>query len=305
MVEIKGKFFKRGNTSKLVPAAGAYLRLALTHDDEDTDFMVIEGGEEIEYSGGSFLLDHDGALPRDACVRSTDEILPRGSSYFLKVEDSNARRQPIYYCKEGVEIKGDAAVDLTPPPEPEPKVFVPAPMRPFLPRKLGTNYCGFFAGVQSPPALAPCTTPQDGTLPAFTFTLPFRAAVSVLSVQVLVPRAEKHALIALYDANGRRVCSTSIATDHAGACTGALERTMTLNPGEYTLVWLTDVRVEIQGIDFGPSQRDQFRLMNAGGGGVVVGATVEPYDCSGGSLPERIGKIVAKAFVPPLAYLKA
>jgi hypothetical protein len=170
------------------------------------------------------------------------------------------------------------------------------------PRKLGINTRGFFAGViNCPPTVGDCTPSHDSTFPAFTFTLPIKAVVSCISVIVVVPHAGRHVVVALYDANGDKACTASILADRAGVCTGAIERTMTLHPGEYTIVWSTGT-VKVQGL--GNDYREQLQLMNGGDGGVVAGIVNGGRGV--GTLPDKLGEIIpTTSCLPILAYFKA
>lgn len=301
MVEIKGKF----TDGEGKPAAGACFRLTLGHDDPDAEFKVFEDGEEVDYSGDIFVLGSGGELPSGACVWGTDEIHPAGSHYSIEVGKIVGMHSRHYYSSKGrVEITGTGPVDLTPLPEPEPEAVVLKPPRQMpSPRKLGTNYRGFYAGViHCPPTIGTCTSPGEGKLSAFTFTLPFRAAVSCVSIIMVVPREGRHVVVALYDTNGKRACAASIAAEKAGVCTGLLEPALTLNPGEYTLVWAMD-NIEVQGL--GNDYREQLQLMNGGEGGVVAGVVAGSRGCDIGTLPEQLGKIIpSTSCLPILAYFK-
>ena len=220
MVKIYGKFLKRGNTNEMVPAAGAYLRLTLKHDDEDAEFRVVENGKEVEIydTDYSILLGYgDGSIPPGFCARANDELLPAGSYYDIEVEDAR-------YFNERVEITGDEAVDLTPPPEPEPVILDPYAGLSPRERELkaadgaivrdGTmkfgkkNRVGFFAGsIHCPTSSAGSVSlpsGENGIFGVFPFSLPFAAVVN--RVSILVDTGDKGTAVSvgLYDASGSK-----------------------------------------------------------------------------------------------------
>jgi hypothetical protein len=325
MVEIKGKFTNDGN-----PAAGACLSLTLEHDDPNAEFIVIEEGEEVEYSGYRFMLGSSGELPSGACVRGTDEIQPAGSRYSLEVSQMRGTHFRHYYSRGQVEITGDGPVDLTPPPEPEPEVI--DPFAGWSPRarelwaadaaivrdgtmKFGKkNRIGFFAGVQCPTSSAGSVSlpsGENGIFGVFPFSLPFAAVVN--RVSILVDTADKGAVaIGIYDASGSKRSDVSIDVSRPGIAAGMFPNEVNLSEGDYFLAWRTDrvCSAQLRGI----SVLDQLNLLNASGVTLMGVGRSQP----GGALPEMLGVIVSNAtsrgwygttyapiYAPILVYFKS
>jgi len=294
-------------------AAEALLTLSLSQKA-----TVIATGAKAEDQIRIYL-DEDCKIPEDTEVFGNDELKPEGTFYTFDLRDN--RLHPLYSDEAWLKITGKSPVDITdliqegPTPEliVEPVPVIPA--RRALPslRKPGTNYSGFVGGVIRPPAsIAACALPplQESTIfgrraafGVFRFTLPFRAIVSRASINIETPQLGNRVLVGLYDAEGSKVCSTSIDASNCNLATGELGGDVPLSAGEYSFAWTaaTNGGLRVYGIG---QNLGQYELCNAAGGAIVLGTASVPDGAS--ELPDKLGPVTpCSSYVPILAWFKA
>jgi len=297
------------------PAAEGILSLWLSQDAKVISTRTeVKGDRKIEIQ-----LDENGAIPAGTEILANDELRPAGTYYTIDVWHGNGGT----FYRGWIKIVGPSPIDLTaiafeesvtpgPEPddtdEPEPRRAMPSP------RKPGTNYIGFVGGVVHPPASSgTCTLPaikesigtftgNAGIFGVFGFTLPFKSVVSRVSIIVDTPQSGNRVLVGLYDAGGNKVCATSIDASVSGVATGEFESAVNLSAGDYFLAWtavISGVKAFSVGVD-----SNQFGLLNAAGGAVVLGTARIPDGTW--VLPDKLGPISpSTSYLPILAYFKA
>jgi len=305
------------------PAEDGLLILRLSQDA-----TVISTGETISSNDVIEIpLDENGAIPEGTQIAANDELEPAGTSYEVCVHLDSYR----YVSANRHYIVGEGPINLNALPlasdvdkaekeaadaaeevrERERRYELYPWLKPIPPRTLpaqrksGTNYLGFFAGpIHAPANVGSCTPPTGKAFAVYGFTLPFKAVINCVSIYVSAvrPGLGHHVIVGLYEANGKKVCSTVLAASKAGISSAEFESAVNLSAGDYFLAWSAS-NEEIKVHSIGANYRDQFELANGGEGATVVGTA---SGLRGNTFPDTLGAFTpSPSVVPILAYFKA
>jgi hypothetical protein len=307
-----------------VPPEQSFVRLRLSEDA-----TVIATGERIEGERREITLslDESGQILPDSEMWANDELHPAGTYYSVESENGryiNEFLVPHGASEEGtyfgyVTIAGDPPIDISKLPilgaEPKPEPVFVRPVRRSSPavRRSGVNYTGFVGGIIHPPStVGVCPMPRleaagfikpSGEFGVHCFTLPFKAVVTRVSVNVETPRMGRQVVVGLYRADGEKLCAATIDVSKPDVATGEFGGEVTLPAGELYLAWSQQSGDGVKLSSIGANQ-GQWELANAAGGGIVLGTVLVPNRTAG--LPDKLGSInPTTSFVPPLTWFKA
>lgn len=313
MIEIRGTFYRDG--SDWLPD-GAGVHLQLKHDDPNAALKHIRNGGEIVHDTSVapiyYVELRCGVIPLKTHIPANDEIEPAGSYYTIEASypTGGGQRHTFYESDGPIILQGDGPVDIGMPPRERTLRPITLPKRRPMPSTpQGVNRIGFFGGVIHCPTNIDESIASPGHgFAVLSFTLPFSAFVSRVSIMV-TDGVSSDTRIALYDAvTGQQRCAAAIDTRHAGVATGVFDAPVTLDAGEYLMVWNCPVKARV----FAGDCMTPFEIANSAGGGVLAGAVYPP----GGVLPDVLNvadivpyssssRISAPLCMPILAYFKA